>query len=76
MKIIYVSNAESNIDPIIKSLKTGEDVLLKSVSADPSYAMPREPVTFPDRSAFRAKNSSNAQTSKSVIESFRDSERY
>ena len=76
MKIIHLSKAQLNVEAIFKVLETGDDVLLKSLSPDTPSSMPGRPVTFPDRSAFRARTSKSGLAYQSVIESLRDSERY
>ena len=76
MKIIHLSKAQLNVEAIFKVLETGDDVLLKSLSPKTPSSMPGRPVTFPDRSAFRARISKSGLAYQSVIESLRDSERY
>ena len=76
MKIIHLSKAQLNVEAIFKVLETGDDVLLKSLSPNTPSSMPGRPVTFPDRSAFRARISKSGLASQSVIASLRDSERY
>ena len=76
MKFTHLSKAQLNVEAILKVLETGDDVLLESLSPSSPSSMPRQPVTFPDRSAFRARISKSGLASQSVIASLRDSERY